>query len=99
MTLPVALLLRLGELLGESFSLSLGGVGAWLLALLIPVAALFAPLVMFWQAGALFFFADRASRHALSAVPNSGSVVCVTGRRAQPTAAGTLGVAWPASLR
>jgi len=48
----------------ESFSLSLGGVGAWLLALLIPVAALFAPLVMFWQAGALFFFADRASRHA-----------------------------------
>jgi len=54
MTLPVALLLRLGELLGESFSLSLGGVGAWLLALLIPVAALFAPLVMFWQAGALF---------------------------------------------
>jgi len=64
MTLPVALLLRLGELLGESFSLSLGGVGAWLLALLIPVAALFAPLVMFWQAGALFFFADRASRHA-----------------------------------
>mgnify|MGYP006285838567 CR=1 FL=1 len=64
MTLPVALLLRLGELLGDSFSLSLGGVGAWLLALLIPVAALFAPLVMFWQAGALFFFADRASRHA-----------------------------------
>lgn len=63
MTVPVALLLRLGELLGESFSLSLGGVGAWLLALLIPVAALFAPLVMFWQAGALFFFADRASRH------------------------------------
>lgn len=63
MTLPVALLLRIGELLGDSFSLSLGGVGAWLLALLIPVAALFAPLVMFWQAGALFFFADRASRH------------------------------------
>ena len=63
MTVPVALLLRLGELLGDSFSLSLGGVGAWLLALLIPVAALFAPLVMFWQAGALFFFADRASRH------------------------------------
>ncbi|GAB7093936.1 hypothetical protein JCM30237_10880 [Halolamina litorea] len=63
LTVPVALLLRLGELLGDSFSLSLGGVGAWLLALLIPVAALFAPLVMFWQAGALFFFADRASRH------------------------------------
>ena len=63
MTVPVALLLRLGELLGDSFSLSLGGVGAWLLALLIPVAALFAPLIMFWQAGALFFFADRASRH------------------------------------
>jgi hypothetical protein len=63
MTVPVAFLLRIGELLGDSFSLSLGGVGAWVLALLIPIAALFAPLVLFWQAGALFFFADRTSRH------------------------------------
>jgi len=66
MTLPVALLLRLGELLGESFSLSLGGVGAWLLALLIPVAALFAPLVMFWQAGALFFLRRSSLTACLS---------------------------------
>lgn len=62
MTVPVALLFRIGELLGDSLSLSLGGIGSWILALVVPVAAVAAPIVMFWQAGALFFVADRASR-------------------------------------
>ena len=66
MTVPVALLFRLGELLGGSFSLSMGGIGAWLTALVIPVVAVFSPLVLFWQAGALFFMVDRAS-HRVSA--------------------------------
>ncbi|UPV75238.1 hypothetical protein M0R89_04000 [Halorussus limi] len=64
MTLPVALLFRLGELLGSSFSLSMGGVGAWLTALVIPIVAVLSPFVLFWQAGAIFFMADRIGRHA-----------------------------------
>lgn len=62
MTLPVAVLFRLGEILGGSLSLSLGGIGAWLTALVIPVLAVLAPFVMVWQAGALFFMLDRTGR-------------------------------------
>ncbi|WP_157525842.1 hypothetical protein [Halorientalis sp. IM1011] len=63
MTIPVAILFRLGGLLGSSFDASMGGFGSWLIALVIPIIALIAPLVLFWQAGALFFVADRASQH------------------------------------
>jgi len=67
MTVPVALLFRLGEILGSSVSLSMGGLGTWLTALVIPFAALVSPIVLFWQAGALFFVGDRmahrTSRH------------------------------------
>lgn len=61
MTVPVALLFRLGDLLGTSFGLSMSGIGAWLIALVIPIVAVVSPFVLFWQAGALFFIADRAS--------------------------------------
>lgn len=63
MTIPVALLLRLGDLLGNSFGLSFGGIGAWITALVIPVLAVFAPLVMFWQAGGIFRVAGQVARH------------------------------------
>lgn len=67
MTVPVALLFRLGEILGSSASLSMGGLGTWVTALVIPFAALVSPIVLFWQAGALFFVGDRiaqrTSRH------------------------------------
>lgn|GEM_PF-885418 len=70
MTVPVALLFRLGEILGSSVSLSMGGLGTWLTALVIPFAALVSPIVLFWQAGALFFVGDRmahrTSRHRAS---------------------------------
>ncbi|MFB6218079.1 MAG: hypothetical protein ABEH77_02700 [Halobacteriaceae archaeon] len=65
MTVPVALLFRLGDLLGESFGLSMAGLGAWLTGLVLPLLALFAPFVFFWQAGTLFFMLDRVS-HRLS---------------------------------
>jgi hypothetical protein len=67
MTVPVAVLFRLGDLLGQSIDLSMGGVGAWLLALVIPVLAVLAPLVLFWQAGALFFVGDRVARRVSAA--------------------------------
>ncbi|WP_324665396.1 hypothetical protein [Haloarcula sediminis] len=63
MTVPVALLLRLGQLLGSSVTLSIGGAGQWLLAILTPLVAVISPFILFWQAGALFFMADSASRH------------------------------------
>lgn len=63
MTIPVALLFRLGDILGASFGPSAGEFGAWLAALVIPLAAIASPILLFWQAGALFFLADRASRH------------------------------------
>ncbi len=63
MTVPVALLLRLGQLLGTSVTLSIGGAGQWLLAILTPLVAVISPFILFWQAGALFFMADSASRH------------------------------------
>jgi len=59
----VALLFRLGQLLGSSVTLSIDGVGQWLLAILTPLVAVISPFVLFWQAGALFFMADSASRH------------------------------------
>lgn len=66
MTVPVAVLFRLGELLGSSADLSMGGVGAWLTALVIPILAILAPIALVWQAGAIFFVADRASHHVSS---------------------------------
>jgi len=66
MTVPVALLFRLGSIFGQSFGLSMGGLGAWVTALVIPFAALASPIILFWQAGALFFagnqIAHRTSR-------------------------------------
>ncbi|WP_250137806.1 hypothetical protein [Halorientalis salina] len=66
MTIPVAILFRLGELLGSSVDPSMEGLGLWLTALIIPLIAVLSPLVLFWQAGAIFFVADRAS-HRMSA--------------------------------
>lgn len=64
MTVPVALLFRLGQLLGSSVSLSIDGVGQWLLAIVTPLVAIISPFILFWQAGALFFMADRAASQA-----------------------------------
>ncbi|MFC6993215.1 hypothetical protein ACFQH3_16735 [Haladaptatus sp. GCM10025707] len=66
MTVPVALLFRLGGILGSSFELSMGGIGLWLTALVIPIMAVLSPLVLFWQAGALFVMAERTSHHMSS---------------------------------
>jgi hypothetical protein len=63
MTIPVALLFRVGDLLGQSADFSATGIGAWLTALVIPFAAVASPFVLFWQAGLILFVADRASRH------------------------------------
>ena len=63
MSVPVALLFRLGGLLGEGSGLSASGIGTWLTALVIPFAAVVSPFVLFWQAGAIMFMADRAGRH------------------------------------
>ncbi|MFW6437279.1 MAG: hypothetical protein ACOCYZ_06565, partial [Halococcoides sp.] len=63
MSVPVALLFRVGGLLGQSASLSAGGIGTWLTALVVPFAAVLSPFVLFWQAGAIMFMADRAARH------------------------------------
>jgi hypothetical protein len=64
MTVPVAILFRLGQLLGENFELSMGGLGTWLTALVIPIVAVVSPFILFWQAGALFFMVERASHHS-----------------------------------
>ena len=61
MTVPVAVLFRLGEILGSTADLSMGGLGAWLTGLVIPLIAVVSPFVLFWQAGAIFFMAERAS--------------------------------------
>lgn len=63
MTVPVALLFRLAELIGHDYGASLGGIGSWLTALIIPIIALVAPFVLIWQAGAIFFVAQRAGHH------------------------------------
>lgn len=63
MTVPVALLFRVGDLLGQSAGFSPGGLGAWLTALVVPFAALLTPFFLFWQASLVFFIADRATHH------------------------------------
>ena len=63
MTIPVALLFRLGALLGESFAFSQDGIMAWVVALIIPFVAVVSPLLLFWQAGAIFVFGERAGHH------------------------------------
>jgi hypothetical protein len=63
MTVPVALLFRLGDILGTSIGPSTGEFAAWLTALVIPLMAVASPFILFWQAGALFFLADRAASH------------------------------------
>lgn len=63
MTVPVAVLFRLGALLGESVDPSMGGFGAWLLALVIPVVAVLSPFVLFWQAGSIALFTGSVARN------------------------------------
>lgn len=62
MTLPVALLFRLSWVLTDSFDLSMGGFGAWILSLVLPFLAVVSPIVFVWQASALFFIGDRAAQ-------------------------------------
>lgn len=64
MPVPVALLLRLAGLLGDAATLSMGGIGTWLTALVLPFVALLTPFVLVWQAGALLFITERLSRRA-----------------------------------
>ena len=64
MTIPVALLFRLGQIMGSSFTFDVNGIALWFVALIIPFVAVVAPLLMFWQAGAIFVFGERASHHA-----------------------------------
>jgi len=64
MTVPVVLLFRLAQLLGENFALSIDGIGAWLSALIIPIVAIVSPFILFWQAGSIFFMAQSASHHS-----------------------------------
>lgn len=63
MTFPIALLFRVGGVLGESFELSMGGLGAWLTALVIPLVAVLSPFIFVWQASALFFVGGRMASH------------------------------------
>ncbi|WP_435067627.1 hypothetical protein [Haloplanus sp. C73] len=62
MPVPVALLLRLGALLGDAATLSMGGLGAWLTALVIPFVAIASPFVLIWQASGLLFVGERLGR-------------------------------------
>ncbi|MFB6201326.1 MAG: hypothetical protein ABEI98_04875 [Halorhabdus sp.] len=64
MPVPVALLLRLAGLLGDAATLSMGGIGTWLTALVLPFVAVVTPFVLIWQAGALLFVTERLSRRA-----------------------------------
>jgi hypothetical protein len=64
MTIPVALLFRLGAILGDAATLSLGGIGLWLTALVIPFVAILSPFLLIWQAGATFFIGEQMTRHA-----------------------------------
>lgn len=64
MTVPVAVLFRLGELLGTSADLSIGGFGQWLMAIIIPLLAVAAPIILFWQAGSIFNVARTTAHHA-----------------------------------
>jgi hypothetical protein len=87
MTVPVAILFRVGELLGLSFGLSMAGFGAWLVALVIPLVALFVPIVLFWQAGAVYLVADRTSRRLSS--QRAGDRIARTRDRAADTRHGS----------
>ena len=61
---PVALLFRLGLLLGESASFgSLDGFGAWIAALVVPFVAILAPFVLVWQTGRIAAAANMAARN------------------------------------
>jgi len=62
MTVPVALLFRVGEVLGRSVEVSAGGFLRWLLGIVVPVLAVVFPLLLFWQASAIFFLGERGSR-------------------------------------
>ena len=84
MTVPVALLFRLGEILGSNADLSMGGFGMWLTGLVIPLVAVVSPFVLFWQAGALFFMAERASHNVSARLAHSRANRATTaGSRAQ----------------
>lgn len=63
MTIPVAVLFRLGDVLGTSTEWSATGVGSWLTALVIPFIAVITPIVLFWQAGMLLYLGEQTSRH------------------------------------
>ena len=63
MTLPVALLFRLADILGNSFGISAQGLAAWLLALVSPFVAVLAPIIFIWQAGAIFFIGRQTASH------------------------------------
>lgn len=64
MPVPVALLFRLGTLLGESAGVSsLGGFGAWVAALIIPFVAILAPIVLLWQTGQIAAAARTTARN------------------------------------
>jgi hypothetical protein len=98
MTLPVALLFRLGELLGESATLSLGGFGAWLTALVVPIIAVFTPIVLVWQTGRIITVASRTARHMsveqararTGRMREVGVRATATGRTAAPNLRGAL---------
>jgi hypothetical protein len=64
MTVPVAIVFRIGHILGTSVdTLNMGEIGMWISAIIIPFLALIFPLIMFWQAGSLFFIGSRVSHH------------------------------------
>lgn len=93
MTIPAAILFRLGELLGHSFGNGLSGFFAWIAGLLVPFLAVLAPLVLFWQAGLLFLVGSRVSRHmsAERAVNRTRTHVQVTRRGGRNTVRGLRG--------
>jgi len=88
MPIPVALLFRIAQILGQNFGLSTQGLTTWLAALIIPIVAIASPFVLFWQAGSIFFMAQSASRHAskrraksrLSGTKNRAGNVALGGR-------------------
>ncbi|WP_394343913.1 hypothetical protein [Salinigranum halophilum] len=90
MVIPVALLFRLGGLLGRSATVSFDGFGQWLTALVIPVVAVVSPFILVWQAGAIFFVAENMSRHAsglrarerAAQLATHGATAAQTGRNA-----------------
>lgn len=63
MTIPTAMLFRVGELLGHSIGNGFTGFFAWIAGIIVPIFAVIVPLVLFWQAGLLFAVGSRVSRH------------------------------------